>query len=362
LRIAWSSVLLSLALLSVSRADAQVVRGEVIDSLAARAVSAAIVVLVDSADHERARALTDASGRFVIKADKPGRYRLRTLVVGYRRWESEFIVLQRGQSVERHITLGLVPVALPVLTVEAERTCVVRPEAGLAAAALWEEVKKTLGVTQLTLDRRRYRFATVVRTKEFDRNRALQSESSQRDLDYTAFGFGSLDATELRDRGFVRSDVGGPIYYGPDARLLVSDVFLDGHCFRVERARQPGTIGLAFEPVGDQSKPDIEGALWLDSATVSLVGLEWRYTAQPRWAREGDPGGSMEFAQLPNGAWFVRRWTLRAPIARVIAGRADTLLHGTKVREGLVVEVLTAGGEVVVRFDSAGAVAGRVRP
>ena len=64
----------------------------------------------------------------------------------------------------------------------------------------------------------------------------------------------------------------------------------------------------------------------------------------------------MEFAQLPNGAWFVRRWTLRAPIARVIAGRADTLLHGTKVREGLVVEVLTAGGDVVVRFDSAGAV------
>ncbi len=358
---AWVSVLMGLCVSPIARADAQVVRGHVTDSLAARPVSAAIVVLVDSTDRERARALTDATGRFVVKADEPGRYRLRTLVIGYRRWESNFIALARGQSVERRVTLGLVPVALPVLTVEAERTCSVRPGAGLAAAALWEEVRKALEVTQLTLDRRRYRFATVVHTKEFDRHRALQAESTQRNSDYTAFGFGSLDAKELKDWGFVRSSAGGPIYYGPDARLLVSDAFLDGHCFRVRRAGRPGAVGLAFEPVGDQRVPDIEGTLWLDSATVALLGLEWRYTAQPHWARGGDPGGSMEFGQLPNGAWYVRRWTLRAPIARVTLGRADTLLHGTKVREGVVSEVLTAGGDVVVRFDSTGTVPETVR-
>ena len=41
------------------------------------------------------------------------------------------------------------------------------------------------------------------------------------------------------------------IYWAPDAAVLLSDEFLDTHCFHVTRneRRAPGLIGLAFQPV-----------------------------------------------------------------------------------------------------------------
>jgi hypothetical protein len=100
--------------------------------------------------------------------------------------------------------------------------------------------------------------------------------------------------------------------------------------------------------------PDVTGTLWLDSATVALQALEWEYTELSRWARIGGPRGTMNFDRLPNGAWFITRWKLRAPVAQVIPGRPDTLYYGVKIREGRVTEVLTATGDLVVKLDSTG--------
>lgn len=331
---------------------AQVIRGEVFDSLGARPLASVLIVLVDSGGAERDRALSDASGRFLLRAGTPGVFRLRSLVVGYHRWESEAFPLARGQSLERRVELSLIPIALPELTVEAERTCVVRPEEGLVAAALWGEIRTALEVTQLTIDRRRYRFRTAVTTRELDRYNTLLSTSTQPSVGYTALGFGSASAEDLRDRGFVRAAADGPIFFGPDARVLVSAAFLDEHCFRVEPGEISGTIGLAFEPVARRSVTDVQGTLWVDSASMVLRSLEWEYTGLSRWARGGDPGGVMEFDRLPNGAWFIRRWELRAPVGHVVAGRADTLFYGLKIREGQVTEVLTAAGDIVAQFDT----------
>ena len=351
----WLLAALSLPVLLGSVAagvEGQVVRGEVVDSLGARPLSAVLVVLADTTGREVARDLTDAMGRYLLRAGSPGTYRLRTLVVGYRRWESSDFTLARAQSVERLILLALVPIALPAYTVEAERTCVVRPEEGAAAAALWEEVRKTLQVTQMTIDRRRYRFITLETTREFDRNRVLVDSTTQPQLGFTALGFGSASAEELARDGFVRAAPGGPIYYAPDARVLVSDVFLDSHCFRVSRSGDGSMLGLLFEPVARGDTPDVRGALWLDSATAELRSLEWEYTELSRWARQASPGGTMEFARLPNGAWFIREWQLTAPVARVVLGRSDTTLNSVKVRTGTVREILSAMGEVIVQFDS----------
>jgi hypothetical protein len=318
-------------------------------------------VLLDSTGTEHGQVLSDALGRFVLRADGPGDYFMRTRVVGYRRWESPTFSLARGESIVRRIDLTLVPVTLPELTVEAEQTCVVRPEEGLAAAALWEEVRTALEVTQLTIDRRRYRFRTLLTTEEFNRYEAPVAVETRQGVGYTAMGFGSASAQDLQQHGFVRSTGVGPVYFGPDAQVLVSDVFLDHHCFRVKHDSRGGTIGLMFEPVSRGDAPDVEGTLWIDSATMALRSLEWSYTELSRWAKLGDPGGEMDFGRLPNGAWFIERWELRAPIARVIVGRADTVYHGVKVRKGRVTEVLTAAGDLVVQFDSTGAVRDTVR-
>jgi hypothetical protein len=89
--------------------------------------------------------------------------------------------------------------------------------------------------------------------------------------------------------------------------------------------------------------------------------LEWTYSGLSPWARHGATGGEMQFGQLPNGAWFITRWELRAPVGRIIIARADTTYDGTVTRVGRVTQVLTSSGEVVAVFDSTGAVENSLR-
>jgi hypothetical protein len=133
--------------------------------------------------------------------------------------------------------------------------------------------------------------------------------------------------------------------------VLVSEAFLDRHCFRVRRNVRRGLIGLAFEPVFDRVVPDVRGVLWLDTAEVALRSLEFRYVGLPRWAPEAHVGGRVEFDRLPGGAWFMRSWWMRAPIPLVRSvAAADTTLYGYREKTGEVTAVFTAEGEVVARY------------
>lgn len=332
---------------------AQLVRGEIVDALNDRPVPAAFVLLMDTAGVETARTMTDPAGRFTLRAGRPGTFTLRTLVVGYQRWESEPLVLGAGQSVEPRIALMLVRVELPAFTVEGERTCRGRPDEGAAAATLWEEIQKALAATEWEQGARRYRFATVTVERTLDRYAGLLSQDEQVGAGFDAWPFGTLEPERLMASGFVQDAPGGPIYYGPDARVLVSEPFLAAHCFRLEKRREADTVlvGLGFEPVAGRRLPDIAGVLWVDSATVALRRLEYRYANLPRWVPEPQVGGTVEFAQLPGGAWYIRRWRLRAPIPEVRPLLGDTVLYGYRERAGDVVEVLTKTGESVIRFE-----------
>jgi hypothetical protein len=332
-------------------AAGQVVRGNLVDAVSGRPVPAGIVVLVDTSGVEQIRTLTDATGSFVARAHAPGVFRLRTLIVGFEGWESEPFSLARGQSVERQIALTFYRVELPELTVEAERTCVVRPEEGLAASALWNEVKKALAATRLSMERRKYRFRTRTSERQLDPYGVVRGDTMYISPGYSSWPFASLPADRLSQLGFVQNAPDGPVFYGPDAEVLVSDVFLDDHCFRVRLDDdRRGYVGLAFEPVSGREVPEVEGVLWLDSVSVVLRRLEWSYLNVSRWARAGDPRGFVEFAALPDGAWFIRRWMLRAPVAHVFVGRPDTLLYGVKVRESEVLDVLDRRGEPILRY------------
>jgi hypothetical protein len=89
----------------------------------------------------------------------------------------------------------------------------------------------------------------------------------------------------------------------------------------------------------------------VDTTTTALQTLEFRYTRLGRWAPAEQTGGSIQFARLPSGAWFIRDWRVRAPIARLRGVWRDTVLFGYLERGGRVVEVLSAGGEPIVRFE-----------
>jgi hypothetical protein len=129
----------------------------------------------------------------------------------------------------------------------------------------------------------------------------------------------------------------GPVYFGPDAKILFSDWFLDGHCFSVLSPTEAANdIVVAFAPARG-ARRDIRGKLTLDRQTLELRALDFWYTGLGRWVTGDSAGGRLSFRRLTTGAWIIDRWVIRAPIPLV--GRRDTVLFGFAESGGQVKEI-----------------------
>jgi hypothetical protein len=173
----------------------------------------------------------------------------------------------------------------------------------------------------------------------------------------------------LATLGYIQPDdtLTGAIYFGPDAAVFFSDGFLRSHCFRLRPPpkRDPGLLGLGFEPVKGRRVIDISGVLWLNRATGALVRLEYRYPAIWDWVPRDGAGGSLSFARLSSGQIVITGWKIRAPVAQVdrsVVGRAvpsgDTRrffglgtvrLHGYREEVGEVQEIRNPNGRLLWR-------------
>jgi len=347
-----SALPLLLSLGAIARSPAQTLRGELVGATTGLPVAFGLISLLDSARLERDRTVTAVDGRFVLRAPGPGEYRLRALRIGYRRWDSPPLRLSAGETLDYRIEMPEVPVQLASITVERRNRCRVRPAEGESAATLWEEVTKALRVTQVTLERKLYRFRTETFRRTLDR--ALKPLEEQRDsaLGFGGWSFVSLPPESLARRGFVYDSTGGPVFVAPDIQVLLSDPFLESHCFKVQSPAGNDTalVGLAFEPVPRPQRRDIAGVLWLDRRTAELRVVEYHYTNLDPWMPGARAGGRVEFHQLPDGAWFIRGWSITVPILRIRAGASRADLSGFRQGGGQVREVLTAGGRPILTF------------
>jgi hypothetical protein len=301
----------------VPRAAGQAIRTTVSGAGTGQPIVGALVLLTDSLGREVGRLLTDQSGR-VSFDPRPGSYRLRVLRIGYARWETSLFRLGPGDTLRTPVAAPETPVVLSGLTVEAEGHCRVHPEAGSAAATLWEEARKALEATDLTVRQRLYRFQTVSYSREYDRiGDPPTHEERAVGTGGTSWPFASLPAESLAARGYLQADAQGVYrYYGPDLEVLFSDAFLSTHCFRAQPAAdsmRAVLVGLGFEPVEDRRLSDIAGVLWLDPRSAELRDLEFRYTNVGGWA-ENQAGGRITFARLPSGGWVIREWYIRVPV------------------------------------------------
>jgi hypothetical protein len=97
--------------------------------------------------------------------------------------------------------------------------------------------------------------------------------------------------------------------------VLLSDDFLDTHCFRMVRAEKdrPGAVGLGFEPVKGRRVPEIKGTLWVDRGSAELRMLDYEYVNVPSAVRTPGLGGRSEFARLATGDWIIKDWYIRLP-------------------------------------------------
>lgn len=338
----------ALLALSLTSASAQTVRGTVMDSLTGVPVRDALVVLIDDAGAPRARALSLDAGAYAIVAPAPGRYAIRTKRIGYRAVESPLFDIADGEVKIHDVLAPMARVTLPSVTVHAQRQCVVRPGDGVPAFHLWEEVRTAL--YQTALAERGELFQTTARrwARELDTlARFVRSDSSWMLSGLAQRPFASVPAEHLDRVGFIEQKGQDAWYfYAPDAEVLLSEVFLRGHCFRVVEGRD-GLVGLAFEPAKKRKVADIHGVLWLDSATAELRHLDFGYTKLPWSVPTSRVGGRVEFEQLASGLWIVRRWYVRAP--RMGVERSFFRLGGAvhfRARHRFV-SIIEHGGEVL---------------
>lgn len=353
-----------LILAGAATAAAQSVVGTVVEEGTLRPLPGVFVQLFDDDGDRQFAVLSDEAGRFSLRAAAPGRYRVRAELIGYAPSESEALTLAAGPATELVLEVPIRAVSLDAIEVEAGARCRRHPGAGAATARLWEEARKALDVAQWGEATRALRFRVVQHRRNLDARtlRVTAQEEHARSGLYDRSPYRSVSAARLHGRGYVQADsLGSYDYFAPDAAVLLSETFLDDHCFRVTppSGGDDGLVGLGFEPIPERDLPDIEGVLWLDRATAELRHLDFQYRNLPfehgDWSRVG---GRVHFDRLATGMWVVRRWHIRMPLEAertggFAGGPAELTLRSLVEVGADVRDVRTPSGDVVARATGA---------
>jgi protocatechuate 3,4-dioxygenase beta subunit len=340
----------------------QAVRGVLVERGNGRPVRGAFVVLLDEREAEVARVLTDDAGRFLLRAPSAGAYRIQSKRIGFRLFLSEPLALEPDQTVAYRAEVAAVPAMLPPVVVEGRPQCGSRGEVGSVTARLWEEAREALAAVTWTSGEGRHRYQLRNFLRDYGPvGRLVLKDSSWMVSGYAEAPFLSLPAHRLADSGYVVTGGADTIdYYAPDATVLLSDVFLNTHCFTATdgTGENAGLVGLAFEPAPGRHLPDVEGTLWFDRSSAELRNLEFTYTRLPAGLPEGALGGSVTFMRLTGGGWIVREWSIRmARMGRVVyrdTGRpAEGRVLGFRERGGQVSTITTPRGAVAYSAEEA---------
>ncbi len=290
-----------------------VVTGVVVERGTGLPVPGAMVLLFDDDGQRVDRFLTNAAGRFMLDVAEPGPHVITVERIGYANLTTDRFEPGPDDPV-MVIDVPIEPVSLRGLAVEAGRRCEVRPEEGRATARVWEEVRKALAAEAWTREAALYTYLLQRFERTLDRDAENAVSSSEPLTEARDAAFYSAEIETLADEGFVQAEGDtATVYFAPDAEALLSDPFLDTHCFGVTEPTN-GQIGLTFEPIADRSVPEIYGVLWVDETTAELDRLVYRYVNLIRSSEIGEPGGEVYFTRLPDGAWIVRLWRIRMPV------------------------------------------------
>jgi hypothetical protein len=349
------------------RAVAQTVLLNVVNAETAAPVFGAIAHLVGDGGAIVSSVLTDERGRALFVSVPAARYRARVEMIGMATLETDPFDVTRAASQPREVRLVPRAIDLDAIDVRAERRrCTARPsDEGLAVALLWEEARKALSAAALTELRGLYRYETMTYERDVEpRSGMVIREEESRREGYMRTPFESRPPEELARDGFVRRDGREILYYAPDAEVLLSDAFLDTHCFRLaETSDDADVIGLSFEPLERRGAvTDVGGTMWLDRETAELRRLEYVYYNLNLPVRSAGASGMVEFQRLPAGTWIVPAWWIEMPIidTRMQIGGSTPVLTRMRRAGGRVLQIHEAGGRSLGGRNPTGGVEGVV--
>jgi hypothetical protein len=306
--------------LTASNLDAQRIAGVLTSSEDGTPVPGAVVTAFDDRGNASGRTLTNQGGQYTISLQTAGRFRLQVERIGFETTFSPYLQVAGGQTVVYAMALPMQAIVLEGITAQVRRRCRAR-SADAGQHRVWEEARKALTAVALTEKLRHVSFRIRTIEREVDLHSGLvYEERGSEAMVLNSYPFQSAPAAELMRKGFIQQVADTTVYHAPDAHVLLSDEFLDGYCFSIQRDKARGEmIGLAFEPVPQRSSVSrVAGVLWLDSRTAELRQLEYRYLRHAMVPDMDRFGGQLNFERLENGAWIVRDWRIRAPRARVV--------------------------------------------
>jgi Carboxypeptidase regulatory-like domain/TonB-dependent Receptor Plug Domain len=107
-------VVLSVGVVAAPQAQAQVVRGTLLDAEVGLPIAGAVVLLLDSENATRVRVRTDGKGRFGLRAPGVGEYTLFAQREGYASTVSEVFTLSAGQELELPLSISALRAASAV--------------------------------------------------------------------------------------------------------------------------------------------------------------------------------------------------------------------------------------------------------
>jgi hypothetical protein len=267
-----------------------------------------------------ARALTNERGEYRVTALRAGAYRVRTMRIGYEPAIFAAVQLSAGAELERQLELSSLPLTLDTVRVLARARCLPY-EGSSTIASAWEQARTALTAADLT-SRERVLHSTVLRVRRTLHPRSLhvEQESSMESSGFVTKPWGTLPPDSLRRFGYVyRLADGSAIYYAPDIDALLSENFVQDHCFRFASGADSALLGVAFEPTRDRRDiPEIAGTVWMDRKSAELRRMDFRYLnlkARDRVAHgAAEPGGAMDFVRMMNGGWAISNWEIRLPV------------------------------------------------
>ncbi len=345
----WRLTALLLALWPVALVG-QSVRGRVLDG-SRRPLIGALVELRDPAGQSLKIVLTTASGAFQFDAPAAGRYLYRVAAIGFQPQPLGPIDVPAVGLVLPDIVLRGMTMRLPdIVALGRGRFCGKSGLADQMFEQLLESAHTALQVMEAAVNDKAIGFQVgIINTKTIYgpyNNFAVADTIVQK---LSAWPVLSIDPDTLRAVGFGRmreaGNEGTREYYGPDARVLFADWFLESHCFTLDKPRDkkvaPDSLHLRFAPARKGKLVDVAGELVLDAHNLALLQFSFVLRNLPNWMPDEAAGGYMEFSSLNSGMWMTKSWAIWAPLGGVnaerrmsVAGQAETYGFVTKVYTG----------------------------
>lgn len=295
--------------------EAQTVHGAVRE-VSGTPVSGAVITLFRSDGTRVASSLSAEDGRYTVRAPTDGEYLLEVKRIGIRVVRIGPFELTAAETRSEDVTVRSIPQLQQEVRVSGRTRCVVQPDANSATATLWGNARAALLAVRIT-EQARLVHASVARfVRDLDgQNYRVLKEEKRESFTYGERPFVSAPPEELSRLGYIRREGNGFVYFAPDGSVILSDVFLAEHCFRLINGSgsDSANVGLSFEPVRGREISDISGTLWIDKRSSELRSLVFLYENPPAPHERGQAGGSLHFRRLPSGAWIVDRWSIRWP-------------------------------------------------